>query len=62
MNSLWLIFLMILYTVCYKFSDRILDGIYRSFYLCFLVGCVGFAKLSTENSLLNNNNNSILLL
>jgi hypothetical protein len=61
-NNLWLIFLMVLYTACYKFSDKILDGIYRSFYLCFLVGCVDYARLSTENGLLNNNNNSILLL
>ena len=62
MNNLWLIFFMVLYTTCYKFSDKILGGIYRSFYLCFLADCVGFAKLSTENNLLNNNNNSILLL
>ena len=62
MNNLWLIFLVVLYTTCYKFSDKILGGIYRSSYLCFLVGCVDFTRLSTENSLLNNNNNSILLL
>ena len=62
MNNLWLIFVMVLYTACYKFSDKILDGIYRGFYLYFLVGCVDYGWLSTENGLLNNNNNSILLL
>ena len=62
MNNLWLIFVMVLYTACYKFSDKILDGIYRGFYLYFLVGCVDYGWLLTENGPLNNNNNSILLL
>jgi hypothetical protein len=61
-NNLWLIFLIILYTSCYAFRDKFLGIIYRSCHLCFLFSGIAYRWLSTEISLLNNNNNSILLL
>ena len=62
MNNLWLIFLIILYTSCYAFRDKFLGVIYRGYHLCFLFSGIAYRRLSTEISLLNNNNNSILLL
>ena len=62
MNTLWLNFFIILCTSCCVFRDKFLGIIYRSCHLCFLFSGIAFRWLSTENSLLNNNNNSILLL
>ena len=62
MNSLWLIFFIILYTTCCVFRDKFLGIIYRGYHLCFLFGSIAYGWLSTEIDPLNNNNNSILLL
>ena len=37
MNSLWLIFFIILYTTCCVFRDKFLGIIYRGYHLCFLL-------------------------
>lgn len=62
MNSLWLIFFIILYTTCCVFRDKFLGIIYRGYHLCFLLSVIAYRWLSTEIDPLNNNNNSILLL
>ena len=62
MNSLWLIFFIILYTTCCVFRDKFLGIIYRGYHLCFLLSVIPYRWLSTEIDPLNNNNNSILLL
>ena len=62
MNSLWLIFFIILYTTCCVFRDKFLGVIYRGYHLCFLLSVIAYRWLSTEIDPLNNNNNSILLL
>jgi hypothetical protein len=61
-NSLWLIFFIILYTTCCVFRDKFLGIIYRGYHLCFLLSVIAYRWLSTEIDPLNNNNNSILLL
>ena len=62
MDRLWLIFLVILYTSCYRDEYSFLDWIYRGYHLGFLFVGLCFTGLLTENRALNNNNNSILLL
>ena len=62
MNSLWLIFFIVLYTTCCVFRDKFLGIIYRGYHLCFLLSVIAYRWLSTEIDPLNNNNNSILLL
>ena len=62
MNSLWLIFFILLYTACCVFRDKFLGIIYRGYHLCFLLSVIAYRWLSTEIDPLNNNNNSILLL
>ena len=62
MDSLCLIFFVILYTACYVFRDKFLGIIYRGYHLCFLFSGIAYRWLSTEIDPLNNNNNSILLL
>ena len=62
MNSLWLIFFIILYTTCCVFRDKFLGIIYKGYHLCFLFNGIAYRWLSTEIDPLNNNNNSILLL
>jgi len=61
-DSLWLIFFIILYTTCCVFRDKFLGIIYRGYHLCFLLSVIAYRWLSTEIDPLNNNNNSILLL
>jgi len=61
-NSLWLIFFIVLYTTCCVFRDKFLGIIYRGYHLCFLLSVIAYRWLSTEIDPLNNNNNSILLL